>query len=85
MMTQLSCKTDLMSKEEALAFFIDNGFSKAQYSNIQKESPARFPSYYHISQWKKECSPAEESIILSPSKVTVQLQALMQHTSERII
>ncbi|GAB0087959.1 uncharacterized protein DMENIID0001_023290 [Sergentomyia squamirostris] len=85
MMTQLSCKTDLMSKEEALAFFIDNSFSKAQYSNIQKESPARFPSYYHISQWKKECSPAEESIIISPSKVTVQLQALMQHTSQRII
>lgn len=74
-----------VTPEEALACFIDNGFSKSQYVDIYKLSKKQFPSYGCITAFKKKCSPSDEFISVSETKANVTLQALVNHTAERIV
>ncbi|XP_062559133.1 uncharacterized protein LOC134223925 isoform X1 [Armigeres subalbatus] len=85
MFTTLKDSHRMMSTEEAFEYFLDCDFTKYAYEQTVKKNPSRFPSYHVIKSMKKVCSPLAESIEESPSKIQVKLQALMNHTAERII
>ena len=74
-----------ITSEEAFAYFLDNKLSKSVYENTLKEAPCRFPSYRAIVEIKIECSPIKTSIEVTETKAKVQLQDLMNHTSERLV
>lgn len=76
-----------LSDEEALAFFLENNFTKRQYCNIRLESTQRksdiFPSYMRLLAAKNSCRPNE--VCVSETVAKVPLQQLLIHTAKRII
>nr|XP_018903644.1 PREDICTED: uncharacterized protein LOC109034777 isoform X1 [Bemisia tabaci] len=75
-----------MTKEAALAFMLENSFSKAQYMNIRLNSKYYnadiYPPYEYILEAKKDCqvSPLE----VSDTCAQVPLFCLVDHTIRRI-
>lgn len=76
-----------LSDEEALAFLLENNFSKRQYCNIRMENKQRncniFPSYKRILAVKAMCRPND--VVVSERVAKVPLQKLLQHTATRIV
>lgn len=85
MLVTLNESKSMMSPEEAFEFFLDCDLSKYAYEQIVKKNPSRFPSYNVIKNMKIKCSPPVESIEETGSRIKAKLQALMLHTSKRII
>lgn len=77
----------LLSNEEALAFLLENNFSKQQYCSIREKCKQRnaniFPSYMKIIETKQSCRP--NGIDISEKMAKVPLQMLISHTGERIV
>lgn len=77
------------SAEEALTFLLDNSLTKSVYTNIRLESKKCgadiWPSYNCIREVKSQCRPPKEKISISEKKAEVTLQALLNHTSSRIV
>lgn len=75
--------------EEALALYIDGKFSKHSYKLMQLGAKVRhaniYPSYDIILKAKKACYPAEESMAFTDGSATVKIQALVDHTSKRLL
>ena len=75
--------------EEALAFLLDNPVSTNVYTNMRLEVKACgadiWPSYNKVLEAKAECRPPKEAISMRETEVEVSLQALLNHTSERLI
>lgn len=76
-----------MSEEEALAFILENDFSKRQYCNIRLESKRRnsdiYPSYNKVLAVKNKCRP--NGVIVDDKCAKVPLQMLLTHTTKRIL
>lgn len=77
------------SPEEALALFIQGRFTKYSYTIMQTGAKTRsapiYPSYPLILEAKKQCYPTEDSIIITETSAEVRLQALLDHTSQRLV
>lgn len=75
------------TSEEALAFLLENNFSKQQYMNIRLSSKSRncdiYPPYSEILKTKMECRINE--LEASDCKVKVPLKNLLEHTLQRIV
>ncbi|XP_063909076.1 uncharacterized protein LOC135126834 [Zophobas morio] len=76
-----------LSSEEALALFVDTKLTKHQYTVIRKVSIKQnaniYPGYDQLLDAKKACYP--KSIKISEISAEVNLQALLNHTVQRLI
>ena len=83
--TKPTCYTE----DEALGLVIEGKLSKHQYSLIRSQAKERnaniYPSYNNIVKAKQRCYPPKENITITESSAEVQLQALLDHTTRRII
>ena len=52
---------------------------------IQTSSPQRFPCYSRVQLAKKQCYPKEDSIKVCETSAEVSLQAILNHTVERLL
>lgn len=82
-------KTQLYSNEKALSIIVDAKLSKSQY-NILRDAAIQnefnpYPSYYQIQKAKEDCYPSSEYISVSEVSAKIQLQALLNHTTYRIL
>lgn len=79
-----------MTKDEALSLVIKNKLSKSMYNNIRAASIHQhncklYPSYKYVLQAKKECYPCATDITITECSAEVKLQALLDHTVQRIL
>lgn len=81
----LESETQMLSGEDALAMLIDAKLSRHQYEIIRKKAPEKFPSYKIVQTAKKKCYPEPEHIIVTSTSAKVNLQALLDHTVERLL
>ena len=76
------------SSEKALALLINNNLSKSQYSGIRTASLEHnskiFPSDHEVLAAKPHCYPNQSEIKITESCAEVNLQALLNHTVQRI-
>lgn len=76
-----------LSADEALAFLLENNFSKEQYCNIRHESKIRnydiYPLYKDLTHSKYNCRP--NGVLVTEKIAKVPLEMLLKHTAERII
>lgn len=79
----------MFSSEKALGIMISLNLSKAQYIHLRKasleENINQYPSYYQIQKAKFECYPPQSSITVSETEAKIQLQSLLDHTTNRIL
>lgn len=78
-------KKQVMSGEDALAVLVDAKLSRHQYNIIRMNAPDKFPSYKIVQAAKKDCFPKREYIKVTDTCVEVTLQALLNHTVERLL
>ena len=78
-----------VSKEKALAIFVILNSTKAEYQTVRKiltdEGKNIFPSYYQIQRAKSVCYPSKEKIHISDSSASIELQAILDLTVDRIL
>lgn len=76
-----------MSADSALAFLLENGFTKSQYINIQRNAKIHgcdiYPAYPAVLNSKLKLRP--KGIEYFENKAHVSLQNLLDHTSSRIL
>lgn len=75
-----------LTKDEALATFLDGKMTKSSYTAIQKRLKSVgskvLPSYPFIREAKEECYPND--IVISEISAEVSLQSLINHTTKRL-
>lgn len=80
---------EALSQDEALSLLIETRLSKHQYQLLQQTSRGKkcklFPHYSNVLQAKKRCYPKDTEITITESKASVTLQALLDHTVDRIL
>lgn len=73
---------------EALALMLDLDLSRQKYQILRTQTKERgtdlYPSYKRIQEEKKHCYPAALCTVVTESKAEVSLQALLDHTVQRI-
>ena len=71
---------------QALAFMLNNNFTRAQYESVQSQSKVEgadiWPSYQKVQNAKAECRPKEISV--DERCAQVPLQQLLDHTTSRV-
>ena len=71
---------------KALAFMLNNNFTRAQYESVQSQSKVEgadiWPSYLKVQRTKAECRPKE--IAVDEKCAKVPLQHLLDHTTSRV-
>ncbi|XP_017473241.1 PREDICTED: uncharacterized protein LOC108364163 [Rhagoletis zephyria] len=80
-----SVVSNKLSSEEALAVLVEAGLSRHQYNIVKQAAPERFPSYTAVQLAKKQCYPKSDSMRVCESSVELDLQALLNHTVERLV
>lgn len=78
-------KVAKMSGDEALAMMIEAKLTRHQYNVIRSKDKILFPSYKIVQNSKKACYPNQEAIEVTSRKAEVNLQALLDHTVQRLI
>lgn len=78
-----------LTDTEAVSLLIELDLTKHQYQTIQGLSKKRnadiYPPYNRMLQAKKECYPDSSSIEINENSASIKLQALLDHTSKRIL
>lgn len=80
--TSVNSQIQLLSADDALAVLIDAKLSREQYDIIRKSAPEKFPAYKTVQAAKKLCYPKD--ITVTETSASVKLQALLDHTTERL-
>ncbi|XP_030766971.1 uncharacterized protein LOC115890777 [Sitophilus oryzae] len=75
----------LMTGEDALAVLVEAKLSRHQYNVIRMSDPEKFPSYKNVQEAKKLCYPNADAIKISETSAEVKLQALLDHTVQRLL
>ncbi|XP_012250879.2 uncharacterized protein LOC105683103 isoform X2 [Athalia rosae] len=77
-----------LSEEAAFSFLVEYDLTKSQYQGLRSLSKdinsKLYPPYRKLLQAKNCCYPPHMAITVTESSVAVQLQALLDHTVERI-
>lgn len=85
--TQESLK--IYSSEEALALMMDIKLSKRQYKIMYSGAKTRkyrpYPPYYRVVNAKTRCYPPTECVYISEIGFTIELQAILDKTVERLL
>lgn len=78
-----------LSADAALSYLVDRKMSKNDYQALRSLSIGQHcrmvPPYSKVAEAKKLCYPPQTAITITESKAEVQLQALLDHTVQRII
>jgi hypothetical protein len=78
-----------LSKEEALAYYVDARATTHSYKQTRKWSMKAghkvFPSFNSVRQAKLDCYPSEELIFVTETRAEINLQAVLNKTVERLI
>ena len=85
-----SQKQPAYSPNEALALMFDCGLSKASYQHLRNGAKERcsnlYPAYNHVRQAKEQYLPSSVDIwTITDFAAEIDLQALLDHTSRRIV
>ncbi|KAK7791956.1 hypothetical protein R5R35_004579 [Gryllus longicercus] len=77
-----------LTKDEALSLLIESKLSKNMYNTIRTASIdhncSLYPSYKKVQEAKKDCYPPAVDMRITETSAEVKLQALLDHTVERI-
>ncbi|XP_046589480.1 uncharacterized protein LOC124293267 [Neodiprion lecontei] len=80
---------DCYSDDAALSLMIEYHMSKHMYQGIRSGALALnskiYPSYKCVLQAKKKCYSPKDDITITESRAEVKLQALLDHTANRIL
>lgn len=82
--SRLQEKTRL-SPIQALSIFVEASLTRKQYEIIRTSDKRLYPCYSVLQKIKKECYPATEAFRVTATCAEIELQALLNHTSERLI
>lgn len=78
-----------LTKEEALAYYVDSKSSSHSYKQTRKWSMKAghqvFPSFYSIRKAKAACYPPEEQIVVNETRAEIKLQAILDKTVHRLV
>ena len=74
----------ILCADEALAVVVDAKLSRNQYQLIRTKATERFPSYKVVQLAKQKCYPPE-GIIVTATSAEIDLQAILCHTSKRLL
>lgn len=78
-----------LTDTEAVSLLIEMDLNKHQYIAIRNLSKSRnadiYPPYYKMLEAKKLCYPDATSIEIDESSASIKLQALLDHTSKRLL
>jgi len=78
-----------LSDDAALSVLVKYKFSKRTYQGIRKVAKENncklYPSYNNVLKAKKRCYPPRTNMTITESRAEVTLQALLDHTVERIL
>ena len=79
----------VLSGNEALSLIVEGRLTKYSYQLIRSVSLCKncklYPPYGCVLDAKKRCYPVKSEISVTESGVTAGLQALLNHTTERIL
>lgn len=79
----------LMSDDAALSIVVESKLTKHQYLLIRQSMKEHncnlYPPYYKVLQAKIRCYPPRSDITITEISAEVKLQALLNHTTERIL
>ncbi|XP_050531106.1 uncharacterized protein LOC126899895 [Daktulosphaira vitifoliae] len=73
-----------LSSEDVLAVIVDAKLSRHQYNIIRMSAFDKFSSYKVVQESKKQCNPKPKDIQVTSTHAEVSLQALLDHTVERL-
>ncbi|KAL4152921.1 hypothetical protein QTP88_000754 [Uroleucon formosanum] len=73
-----------LSGEDALAVIVDAKLSRHQYNIIRMSALDKFPSYKVVQESKNQCYSKPEDIQVISTHAEVSLQALLDHTVQRL-
>lgn len=72
-----------------LAYYVDSKFTINLYNQVRKWSVKAghhvFPSYYCVAKSKKACYPPQVHIMVTETRVEINLKAILDKTVERLI
>ena len=79
-----------LTEEEALCFYIEGFFSKSLWIRMRQNNKICnvlqiYPSYSVLMKAREKCIPSKEYISISESTSEVTLQALLDHTDEKLV
>lgn len=78
-----------LNDTEAVSVLIELDLGKHQYVSIRNLTKSRnaniFPPYEKVTEAKKLCYPDASSIEVNESGASIKLQALLDHTSKRLL
>lgn len=76
------------SPDQALALMVDLKLTSSQYNHLHMQAKHQngniYPPYSHIFEAKKRCYPPEDSLTVTDYGAAIDLQALVDHTTERL-
>lgn len=80
---------NILSADSALSLLIELKLSRSQYQSlrtISRENKCKlYPSYKIVLEAKRKCYPLKSNISVTECSVEVKLQALLDHTANRIL
>lgn len=81
-------ESNIVSSQKLLSMYVSAKLTKFQYNVVRdtiKESVSKFPNYHLIQIEKKLCYPNPDSISVSQTFAKINLQTLLDHTSQRFV
>lgn len=82
-------KQSLFSKEKCLAMLLTLDLSKSQYIQLRESSienrQNQWQSYYQVQKAKLDCYPPKDKIIITETQVSIDLQAILDITTTRLL
>lgn len=84
MSSSQKCNVKKHSPSQALSIFVEANLTRRQYEVIQSANKNIYPCYSLIQTAKKQCYPKEEAILVTDVCAEIKLQALLDHTCERL-
>lgn len=84
-----STSETILSGEAALSLLVEQKLSKCEYMGLRTVSKENncnlYPPYRTVLQAKRKCYPLLTDITITEYSAKVKLQALLDHTVERIL
>lgn len=77
-------RKSLICSEKALTMFVEANLTKTQYEII-RETVGNLPCYSILQQQKKKCYPPKEAFHVTETSAEVDIQALVNHTAQRLL
>lgn len=86
---QESNKSDIaarsMTPTQALSIFVEAALTRIQYEIVRTSDRKLYPCYTILQKAKNECYPCSDSFRVTENCAEVELQALLNHTGERLL